>query len=255
MIEKKSPAQIEKMRAAGRVVARALAAMEDAADVGVTLREIDAVGARVLTEAGATSPFLDYHPDWAPSPFPGVICASVNDAIVHGVPTDYALADGDLLSIDFGAVLDGWCGDAARSFIVGTPRPGDAELVEVTRAALEEGIAAAQAGNTIGDIGHAVQKVARKARVGILEDHGGHGIGTEMHMDPFIPNEGKRGKGMKLTPGLVIAIEPMFIADGRGGYTHDDDGWTLRSVRGARAAHWEHTVAITDGGPRILTAL
>ncbi|MBI9115074.1 type I methionyl aminopeptidase [Sanguibacter suaedae] len=255
MIEKKSPAQIEKMREAGRVVARAHEAMEAAAGVGVTLREIDAVGAAVLAEHGATSPFLDYHPDWAPVPFPGVICASVNDAIVHGIPTDYALQDGDLLSVDFGAVLDGWCGDAARSYVVGTPRPGDQELVDVTRAALDAGIAAARPGNTIGDIGYAVAKVARDARVGILDDHGGHGIGSEMHMDPFIPNVGRRGKGMKLVPGLTIAIEPMFIADGRGSYTHDADGWTLRSTKGARAAHWEHTIVITADGPQILTAL
>jgi len=255
VIEKKTPAQIEKMREAGRVVARALQAMQDAAAVGVTLKEIDAVAAAVLADAGATSPFLDYHPDWAPVPFPGVICASVNDAIVHGIPTEYALQDGDLVSIDFGAILDGWCGDSARSFIVGTPRAEDQRLVDVTKAALEAGIAAAQVGNTIGDIGHAVGKVARKARFGNLEDHGGHGIGTEMHMDPFVPNEGRRGKGLKLTPGLVIAIEPMFIADGHGDYVQDADGWTLRSPRGARAAHWEHTVAITEDGPVILTAL
>ncbi|PFG33639.1 methionine aminopeptidase type I [Sanguibacter antarcticus] len=251
----KSPEQIEKMRETGRVVARALQAMQDASAVGVTLKEIDAVGAGVLADAGATSPFLNYHPDWAPTPFPGSICASVNDVIVHGIPTDYALADGDLVSIDFGAVLDGWCGDSARSFIVGTPRPGDQDLVDTTKAALDAGIAAAQVGNTIGDIGYAVQKVAKKARLGNLEDHGGHGIGTEMHMDPFVPNEGRRGKGMRLAPGMVIAIEPMFIADGRSDYRHDDDGWTLRSSRGARAAHWEHTIAITKDGPRILTAL
>lgn len=251
----KTPAQIVKMREAGRVVARALQAMQDAAAVGVTLKEIDTVAAGVLADAGATSPFLDYHPDWAPVPFPGVICASVNDAIVHGIPTDYALQDGDLVSIDFGAVLDGWCGDSARSFIVGTPRPEDQRLVDVTKAALDAGIAAAQVGHTVGDIGHAVSRVARKARFGNLEDHGGHGIGTEMHMDPFVPNEGRRGKGLRLTPGLVIAIEPMFIADGHGDYVQDDDGWTLRSPRGARAAHWEHTIAITDDGPMILTAL
>ncbi|SDC62343.1 methionine aminopeptidase, type I [Sanguibacter gelidistatuariae] len=255
MIEKKTPDQIDMMRETGRVVARALEAMQEASQVGVTLKELDTVGARVLADAGATSPFLNYHPDWSPVPFPGSVCASVNDAIVHGIPTDYAIADGDLVSLDFGAVLNGWCGDSARSFIVGTPRPGDAQLIEVTKAALYAGIAAAQVGNTIGDIGYAVSKIARKARFGNLEDHGGHGIGSEMHMDPFVPNEGRRGKGLKLTTGMVIAIEPMFIADGRSDYKHDDDGWTLRSVRGARAAHWEHTVAITEAGPRILTAL
>lgn len=253
MIETKTPAQIEKMRTTGKVVATALAAMQDAAKVGMTLRQLDAVGAGVLKEAGATSPFLNYHPDWAPTPFAGSICASVNDVIVHGIPNDLVIADGDVVSIDFGAVLDGWCGDSARTFIVGTPRDQDIELVEVTRKALYAGIEAAQVGNTIGDIGYAIDRVARKARLGNLEDHGGHGIGTEMHMEPFVPNEGRRKKGLKLFPGLVIAIEPMFIADGRSDYKHDNDGWTIRTVKGARSAHWEHTIAITENGPDILT--
>jgi methionyl aminopeptidase len=207
----------------------------------------------VLARHGATSPFLNYHPDWAPSPFPAVLCTSVNDAIVHGVPNAEVLADGDLVSVDFGATLRGWCGDAARSFIVGTPRAQDAALIAATDAALAAGIAAVRSGNTLGDIGYAIEKVARGAGYGMLADHGGHGIGRTMHEDPHVPNEGRRGKGMKLRPGLVIAIEPMLIADGTDGYRHDSDGWTLRTATGARAAHSEHTVAITRDGARILT--
>ena len=243
------------MREAGRVVARALKAMQDASAVGVTLRDLDAIGAQVLKEHGATSPFLNYHPGWAPSPFPGSICASVNDAIVHGIPNDYAIQDGDVVSIDFGAVLNGWCGDSAVTFIVGMAREEDQRLITATSDALAAGIAAAVVGGTIGDIGAAIGQVAKAHKMGILEDHGGHGIGREMHMDPFVPNQAKRGKGQRLQAGMTLAIEPMFIADGRGGYYDDADGWTLRSVKGARAAHFEHSIAITNDGPVILTAL
>lgn len=243
------------MREAGRVVARALQAMEDAAAVGVSLKELDRVGAQVLADHGATSPFLNYHPSWAPSPFPGSICASVNDAIVHGIPHDVPLADGDVVSIDFGAVLNGWCGDAAVTFIVGTPRDEDLALIEATRDALDAGIKAAVVGNALGDIGFAVSQVAKRGRYGILEDHGGHGIGPEMHMDPFVPNDGRRGRGQVLQAGLTIAIEPMFVIGGKGKYVDDADGWTLRSRNGQRAAHFEHSIAVTEDGPVILTAL
>lgn len=255
MVDLKSEQDIAGMREAGRVVARALHAMKNAAEPGMSLIELDAVGAGVLHSAGATSPFLNYHPNWAPVPFPGVVCASVNDAIVHGIPNEQILADGDLVSLDFGAVLDGWCGDSALSFSIGNPRPGDADLIQATEEALYAGIAAAQPGGTIGDIGFAVDRVTRKHKFGGLEDHGGHGIGREMHMDPFVPNEGRRGKGFRLVPGLTIAIEPMLIGDGRSDYKHDADGWTLRTTRGARAAHFEHTIAVTANGPIILTEL
>lgn len=254
MIDLKSPTQIGAMRESGRVVAHALQAMRDAARVGVTMRDLDAVGATVLREAGATSPFLDYHPDWAPSAFPASICASVNDAVVHGIPTDVALADGDLVSIDFGALLDGWAGDAAISFVVGTPDPADLVLIETTQRALDAGIAAARPGNRIGDIAHAIGQVARSGGYGLLAHHGGHGIGRTMHEDdPHVPNEGRAGRGLKLKPGLVIAIEPMLHAGGSDDYVTDPDGWTLRTSDGSRAAHIEHTVAITQQGPRILT--
>jgi methionyl aminopeptidase len=254
MVELKTETQIEAMAAAGAVVAEALRAVIGHAEPGRTTADLDEVAADVLARHGATSPFLNYHPDWAPSPFPAVLCTSVNDAIVHGVPNGEVLADGDLVSVDFGATLRGWCGDAARSFVIGTPRPQDATLIAATDAALAAGIAAVRPGNTLGDIGYAIEKVARGAGYGMLADHGGHGIGRTMHEDPHVPNEGRRGTGMKLRAGLVIAIEPMLIADGTDGYRHDSDGWTLRTATGARAAHSEHTVAITRDGARILTA-
>ncbi|KAA0082558.1 type I methionyl aminopeptidase [Mycolicibacterium sp. P9-64] len=253
MVQLKTESEIAAMAAAGAVVAEALRAVIDHAKPGRTTTDLDAVAADVLARHGATSPFLDYHPDWSPTPFPAVLCTSVNDAIVHGIPTAEVLADGDLVSVDFGATLNGWCGDAARSFIVGTARPQDTALIAATDAALAAGIAAVRPGNTLGDIGYAIEKVARGAGYGMLADHGGHGIGRTMHEDPHVPNEGRRGKGMKLRPGLVIAIEPMLIADGTDGYRHDSDGWTLRTATGARAAHSEHTVAITRDGARILT--
>ncbi|MHC9295081.1 type I methionyl aminopeptidase [Mycobacterium sp. LTG2003] len=253
MAELKTKDQIEAMAAAGAVVAEALRAVAAIAAPGRTTADLDRVAAEVLASHGATSPFLNYHPRWAPSPFPAVLCVSVNDAVVHGVPNGQVLADGDLVSVDFGAILNGWCGDAARSFVVGTARPADTALIEATDAALAAGIAAARPGNTLGDIGNAIASVARGAGFGRLADHGGHGIGRTMHEDPHVPNEGSPGKGMKLKPGLVLAIEPMLIADGTDDYVHDPDGWTLRTATGARAAHSEHTVAVTADGARILT--
>ena len=253
MVQLKTPSEIESMAAAGAVVAEALRAIIEHAAPGCSTRDLDAVAADVLARHGATSPFLDYHPRWAPSPFPAVLCTSVNDAVVHGIPTTQVLADGDLVSVDFGAVLNGWCGDAARSFVIGAADPRDTALIEAADAALAAGIAAVRPGNTLGDIGHAIATSARRAGYGMLADHGGHGIGRTMHEDPHVPNEGRPGKGMRLRPGLVIAIEPMLIADGTDDYVHDSDGWTLRTASGARAAHSEHTVAVTADGARILT--
>ncbi|NEY35081.1 type I methionyl aminopeptidase [Streptomyces sp. PRKS01-65] len=253
MVEIKTDAALDAMREAGRVVARALAAVREAAGVGVSLRELDEAARSVLTEAGAASPFLGYRPSFAPVAFPAVICASVNDAVSHGIPTGYRLRDGDLVSIDCGAELDGWTGDAAITFTVGTPRPGDLDLIDATREALDAGIAAARVGHRIGDISHAIDTVARKAGCGMPTDFGGHGIGRRMHEDPHVPNRGRPGRGLPLRHGLVLAIEPMLMAGGRNTYRTDVDGWTLRTTDGSRAAHFEHTVAITDQGPRILT--
>ncbi|MFD9338832.1 type I methionyl aminopeptidase [Streptomyces sp. NPDC060028] len=255
MMELKTEQSIDEMRAAGRVVARALAAVREQARVGVSLLELDGTARAVLREAGATSPFLGYRPRFAPVPFPAVICASVNDAIVHGIPDGYRLRDGDLVSVDFGAELGGWVGDAAVSFTVGRARPADLRLIETAEAALAAGVAAAVPGNRIGDIAHAIGTVCRAAGYGIPDGFGGHGIGRTMHEDPGVPNEGPPGRGVKLRPGMVLAIEPMLIAGGTDDYTCDADGWTLRTTDGTRAAHAEHTVAITPAGPRILTAL
>ncbi|WP_306316258.1 MULTISPECIES: type I methionyl aminopeptidase [unclassified Streptomyces] len=254
MVELKTDTSIDAMREAGRVVADALAAVRERADVGVSLLELDEVAREVLRGAGATSPFLGYRPSFAPTPFPAVICASVNDAIVHGIPTGYRLRDGDLVSIDCGAELGGWAGDSAISFTVGTPRPEDVRLVETAERALAAGIAAAVVGNRIGDIAHAIGSVCREAGYGIPEGFGGHGIGRRMHEDPAVPNEGRPGRGMRLRPGMALAIEPMLIGGGRDGYHEAADGWTLRTNDASRAAHAEHSVAVTEAGPRILTA-
>jgi len=254
VVEIKTPGEIEAMRAAGQVVAQILAAVQDQARAGMRTAELDEVAREVLAKAGAYSPFLNYQPGFAPVPFPATICTSVKDAALHGIPGRYKLADGDLLSVDSGAVLDGWAADAAVSFTVGQPRPADARLIKVTRDALRAGIAAAVPGARIGDISAAIGAVGRQAGYGICTDFGGHGVGRAMHEDPHIPNEGTPGRGPPLVPGLVIAIEPWFLAGGRDAYRIDRDGWTIRSGDGSRAAHAEHTVAVTETGPQILTA-
>ncbi|MFJ8111903.1 type I methionyl aminopeptidase [Streptomyces sp. NPDC096132] len=253
MVELKTKASIDAMYEAGQVVARALTAARKAADVGVSLLELDEVARDVLREAGADSPFLGYRPAFAPTPFPAVICASVNDAIVHGIPTRYRLRDGDLLSVDCGALLGGWAGDSAISFTVGRARPADVRLIETAERALAAGIGAATVGNRIGDIAHAIGAVCRAAGYGVPDGFGGHGIGRHMHEDPPVPNEGRPGRGLRLRPGMVLAIEPMLIASGKDGYHEAPDGWTLKTNDGSRAAHAEHTVAVTEEGPRVLT--
>lgn len=255
MIELKTDRSLRSMREAGRVVARALAAVREQAAPGVTPRELDRTARAVLAEAGAGSPFLDYRPSWAPVPFPAVVCVSVNDAIVHGIPDGRPLADGDLVSVDCGAILDGWVGDAAVSFTVGRARPEDTRLVDTAWEALEAGIAAARVGNRIGDIAHAIGRVCRSAGYGIPDGFGGHGVGRTMHEDPGVPNEGRPGRGAPLRHGMVLAIEPMLIAGGTDEHATAGDGWTIRTLDGSRAAHTEHTIAVTDEGPRILTAL
>ncbi|MFE7901834.1 type I methionyl aminopeptidase [Streptomyces sp. NPDC057424] len=254
MVELKTDTSIDAMYEAGQVVARALTAVQKAADVGVSLRELDEVAHGVLRGAGAASPFLGYRPSFAPTPFPAVLCVSVNDAIVHGVPGGYRLRDGDLVSIDFGAELGGWVGDSALSFVVGTPREADLRLIGTAERALAAGIEAAVVGNRIGDIAHAIGTVCRGAGYGIPDGFGGHGIGRRMHEDPGVPNEGRPGRGMRLRHGMVLAIEPMVIAGGTDDFHAAPDGWTLKTNDGSRAAHAEHTVAITESGPRILTA-
>ncbi|GHC91519.1 methionine aminopeptidase [Nocardiopsis terrae] len=253
MVEIKTPAEIALMREAGRVVAHALAAAREAAEPGRTTAELDRAAAGTIAEAGAEPLFLGYHPAWAPVPFPGVTCISVNDEIVHGVPGERVLADGDLVSVDCGARLRGWSGDAAISFVVGTADPADLALIADTEAALARGVEAARPENRVGDIGHAIATGARAAGYGLTADHCGHGIGRTMHEAPDVPNDGRPGRGFGLRPGLVIAIEPQLVRGGSDGYAHGDDGWTVLSDDGTRAAHCEHTVAVTEDGPVVLT--
>ena len=253
MIELRTPGELDAMRAAGAVVAEMLAAVRAAAAPGVRLSQLDGVARDVLARAGAGSPFLGYQPLSTTPPFPGVVCLSVNDVALHGIPTPQPLEDGDLLSVDAGAILDGWVGDSAITFSVGTGTVADARLVDTAEEALRAGIAAAVVGGRLGDVSAAIGAVGRAGGCGINTDHGGHGVGRRMHEEPHVPNEGRAGRGVRLRAGLVIAIEPWFLAGGDDGYRVDADGWTLRSADGSRAAHVEHTVAVTDDGPRILT--
>ncbi|KRF11605.1 methionine aminopeptidase [Nocardioides sp. Soil797] len=253
MIELRTPAQIAEMRPAGIFVGEVLTALAEAADVGVNLLELDALAHRMIKDRGAESCYIDYHPSFGASPFGKVLCTSVNDAVLHGLPHDYVLRDGDLLSLDFACAVDGWVSDSAISLVVGTPRPEDLTLIETTQVALAAGIAAARTGNRIGDIGHAIGNVAREAGLKVNLQFGGHGVGRTMHGDPHVANDGRPGRGYPLKPGLVIAIEPWFLHTTDEIYT-DPDGWTLRSADGSRGAHSEHTIAITDDGPLVLTA-
>ncbi|MEO3855921.1 type I methionyl aminopeptidase [Acrocarpospora sp. B8E8] len=254
MVEIKTSGELDAMREAGRVVGRALAAMKAAVAPGVRLTELNEIAVTILAESKATSAFLRYKPDFAPTPFPAVICASVNDVIVHGIPDRYRVREGDLLTIDFGAYLDGWAGDAAFSTLVGEVASGqDQRLIDVAWEAMEAALKMAVPGNRLGDIEHAIGQVGRAAGYGIPDGFGGHGIGRHMHEPPFVHNEGRPRRGLVLRPGLTLALEPMFLSGGSDHYYTAGDGWALRSSDGTRAVHIEHTIAITDDGPRILT--
>jgi len=243
----KTPVEIEAMAASGAVLAAAHDAMAAAVAVGITTRELDAIAEQTIREAGAEPAFLGY------LGFPATICPSVNDQVVHAIPGEFALADGDLISIDCGAVLDGWVSDAARTYVVGTGNPEATRLSETTRSALAAGIAAATIGNRIGDIGNAVQCVVEAAGFSCVESLVGHGVGRSMHEPPNVPNFGVPGTGEPLPEGLVIAIEPM-VNTGGPDVMLAPDRWTVTTKDGTLSAHWEHTVAITAEGPRILTA-
>jgi methionyl aminopeptidase len=248
-IELKTPEQIALMREAGLVVARALAAMRSAVAPGVSTADLDAIARDVLREAGATSSFLGYHG------YPAVICASVNDRVVHGIPSvGEKLADGDLISIDFGAIVDGWHGDSAITVPVGAVPAEVAALSAACENAMWDGLAVARAGARLSDISHSIETSIRRAGpYGIVAGNGGHGIGSEMHMAPHILNYGRPGKGPRLVPGMALAIEPMLTLGSRA--TRElSDGWTVVTVDGSWAAHWEHTVAILPDGPWVLTA-
>ncbi|RPF23257.1 type I methionyl aminopeptidase [Myceligenerans xiligouense] len=257
MIELRTPREIDEMRPAGRFVAEVLTAVRAAAKPGVNLLELDELAHEMIRDRGAQSCYIDYHPSFGAMPFGKVICTSVNDAVLHGLPHDYALRDGDLLSIDFAVSVNGWVADSALSFVVGSPAPGraetDAKLIRTSELALEAGIAAATVGNKVGDISAAIAKVGHDAGYSINTDFGGHGVGRTMHGDPHVPNDGRAGRGFPLKPGLVIAVEPWFLETTDEIWT-DPDGWTLRSKDGSRGAHSEHTIAITEDGPIVLTA-
>lgn len=254
MIEILSPTQLPRARAAGALVADILASLRLRSAVGTNLLDIDAWAKEMILAAGAVSCYVDYAPSFGRGPFGHYICTSVNDAVLHGLPRHHVLADGDLLSLDLAVSLGGVVADSAISFVVGgDPRPADLAMIGATERALAAGIAAAVPGGHVGDISHAVGTVLSEAGFSVNTQFGGHGVGTTMHQDPHIANSGRPGRGYRLRPGLLLAIEPWVMADTADLVT-DDDGWTLRSATGSRTAHSEHTVAITDDGAEIMTA-
>ncbi len=235
------------MRKAGKVVAEMHAKIRDHIRPGVTTAELDAVGREVIDRRGAKSNFLGYHG------YPAVICTSPNDVIVHGIPGGYVLEDGDIISVDCGAIVDGYHGDAAFTTTVGDASVEAHRLVAMTERALHEAIASMVDGSHIGDIGHAVQSVVEPAGFSVVREYVGHGIGRAMHERPEVPNVGRRGEGLRLRSGHVLAVEPMVNAGSAETFL-EDDGWTVRTADGSLSAHWEHTIAITDSGPEVLTA-
>ncbi|WP_062380595.1 type I methionyl aminopeptidase [Demequina pelophila] len=247
-IELKTRAQMRVMASAGVIVERALAAAKAAGVAGATTAQMDAAAAAVIAEAGATSNFLGYHG------FPATTCISVNEEVVHGIPGDRVLAEGDVVSVDCGAIVDGWHGDSAISFIVGEPREAaDVALVDATRQGLWAGIAALAKASRIAEVSAAIESVADRHRLHPIEGYVGHGIGTAMHQEPDVPNYRVRGRGAKVRPGLCVAIEPMFVR-GTSESAVLDDEWTVVSLDGSRAAHWEHSIAVHEDGIWVLTA-
>ena len=248
-IEIKTPEQIQAMRRAGLVVARTLRVLREAVKPGISTADLDELATREIRDAGATPSFLNYHG------YPAVICTSPNEVIVHGIPSpDAILGDGDIISIDCGAIVDGWHGDAAITVGVGEISPELTRLLQVCETALWQGLAQVRAGHRLTDVSHAVEASVRAAGpYGIVEEYVGHGIGSAMHMDPPVPNYGRAGRGPRLRPGMALAIEPMVVLGGAETVLLDDD-WTVITADGSRAAHFEHTVAITPDGPWVLTA-
>ncbi|MGC4943456.1 type I methionyl aminopeptidase [Kribbella sp. DT2] len=253
MIEILSPTELPRARETGALVAEILQTMKSRATVGTNLLDIDEWTKAMILEAGAESCYVDYAPSFGRGPFGHYICTGVNDAVLHGLPHDYTLADGDLLSLDLAVLKGGVAADSAISFVVGESKPAESvALIDATERALAAGIAAAGPGARIGDLSHAIGRVLGDAGYEINTEFGGHGIGSTMHQDPHISNTGRPGRGYKLRPGLLLALEPWIMADTAELVT-DEDGWTLRSATGCRTAHSEHTIAITDNGAEILT--
>jgi methionyl aminopeptidase len=253
MIEILTPAELPRARAAGTLVADILQTLRSRTTVGTNLLDLDRWAAEMITAAGATSCYVDYAPSFGRGPFGHHICTAVNDAVLHGMPHDRVLADGDLLTLDLAVVHRGYAADSAISFLVGTGRPAESVgLIETTERALAAGIAAARPGARLGDLSHAIGSVLTEAGYPINLDFGGHGIGSTMHQDPHVANDGRPGRGYALRPGLLLALEPWVMVDTDELVT-DADGWTLRSATGCRTAHSEHTIAITEDGAEILT--
>ncbi|MFC4554881.1 type I methionyl aminopeptidase [Georgenia faecalis] len=253
MIEILSPAEVGRARETGALVAEILQTMKARAAVGTNLLDIDRWTKAMIEQAGAVSCYVDYAPSFGRGPFGHYICTSVNDAVLHGLPHDYALADGDVLTLDLAVALNGVAADSAITFVVGESRsPGVVGMINSTERALAAGIAAARPGARVGDLSHAIGSVLRAAGYRINTVFGGHGIGSSMHQEPSVPNDGRPGRGYPLRPGLLLALEPWVMADTAELVT-DPDGWTLRSATGALTAHSEHTIAITDDGAEILT--
>jgi methionyl aminopeptidase len=253
MVEILNPTELARARDTGALVADILQTLKSRSTVGTNLLDIDQWAEKLIVEAGAQSCYVDYAPSFGRGPFGHYICTAVNDAVLHGMPHDYALADGDLLTLDLAVSKAGVAADSAISFIVGESRPPESvAMIDATERALSAGIAAAQPGARIGDISHAIGSVLAEAGYPINTEFGGHGIGSTMHQDPHVPNTGRPGRGYKLRPGLLLALEPWVMAD-TADLVIDPDGWTLRSATGSRTAHSEHTIAITPKGPEILT--
>ncbi|MBF6331406.1 type I methionyl aminopeptidase [Nocardia transvalensis] len=253
MVELKTTQEIERMRVTGQFVAEVLGELRERAQVGVNLLELERHVRQRIRERGATSCYWDYAPSFGRGPFRNTVCLSVNDAVLHGLPFDYTLRDGDVLSMDLAVGIDGWVADSAVTVIVGTGSEEDRQLVRATEEALAAAIAVALPGNRIGDISAAIAAVAEKYGYPVNTEFGGHGLGRTMHEDPHVPNDGPAGRGYRLRPGLTIALEPWF-ARTTDRIVTDPDGWTIRSADGSRTAHSEHTVAITADGPQVLTA-
>ena len=254
MIAVKSGAELERMRRAGRVVADALAAVAAAVRPGVTTAELDGVAADVVRRAGAAPSFKGYQPVRGVPPFPATICASVNEELVHGIPGRRALGAGDIVSVDMGAIWEGYHGDAAVTLAVGEIDPRTRRLLEATRAALAAGIGAARGGARLGDVSHAIQVVLEAAGYGVVQGYGGHGVGRRLHEDPHIPNAGIPGRGPLLQPGMTLALEPMATA-GDPATVVRPDKWTVATADGSLCAHFEHTICVTAGAAEVLTAL
>jgi len=252
MVTRKSRSEIERMRRAGRVVGEILDIIEAEIRPGVSTAHLDALAEAHIRKSGATPSFKGYPGINPRRPFPASVCISIDDEIVHGIPGERTIRAGQIVSVDAGAILDGWHGDGARTFYVGDPPPKVAQLIDLTRSAMMAGIAAAVPGNHIEDISIAVQAVAAKANLGVIRQFVGHGIGTEMHEEPQVPNFRTGRPGRKLEAGLCLAIEPMFTLGGYDTRIQPDD-WTVVTADGSLAAHFEHSIAVTENGPEILT--